>query len=96
MLNTRKNGFLIYELHLKPISYAPYCLDILWFGGLLFDLLTNLFDMDSDCCNIADRLHIPDFAEQLLLCNFERNELLSRSIPTSQKPLKRMGGSEPL
>ena len=28
-----------------------------------------------------------------ILSNFERNELLSRSLPTSQKPLKRMGGA---
>ena len=29
--------------------------------------LTNLLDMYSDCRDISDRIHIPDFLEELLL-----------------------------
>ena len=58
------------SLNLKSISHAPDCLDILWLGCVKLNLLTNLFDMYRNGRNISDRLHIPDFTEQLFFCEY--------------------------
>ena len=65
-------GFMLLtraSLNLKSISHAPDCLDILWLGCVKLNLLTNLFDMYRNGRNISDRLHIPDFTEQLFFCD---------------------------
>ena len=54
-------------LYLKSVSYTPDCLNILWFCGIVLNLLTNLLNVNGDCCNVSDGIHIPDFAEQLFL-----------------------------
>ena len=56
---------MIYELHFKPITDSPDRLNILWFCGVLLDLLTNLLDMYRNSSDITDGFHIPDLTEEL-------------------------------
>ena len=44
----------IKALELESVSYAPYRLDILRFGGIHFDFLTNFLDVDRYRCNVSD------------------------------------------
>ena len=54
-------------LNLKAVSHAPNRLDILRLRCIKLNLLTNLLDVDSDCSDIANRLHIPYLVKELFL-----------------------------
>ena len=49
----------------KPVSNAPYRLNILRFRRVELDLLTDLLNMHGNRRDISLRLHIPDLAKQL-------------------------------
>ena len=64
---TRLSGFPPPILNLKAVPHAPDRLDVLRLGGVELDLLADLFDVDGDGGDVADRVHVPDFAEELVL-----------------------------
>lgn len=51
-------------LHLKAVPYTPNRLNVLRVGGVKFNFLTNFLNMNGNRCNVADGIHIPNFAEQ--------------------------------
>ena len=53
--------------HFKAVSHAPDGLDVLRIRGIVFNFLTDLFDVYRYRRNISDAVHVPDLAEQLFL-----------------------------
>jgi len=48
------------DLYFETIAHTPDRLNILRFRGVKLDLLANFLNVNRDCRNISDRLHIPD------------------------------------
>lgn len=61
-------SFPALPLNLKPVAYSPYGFNILRFGCIKLDLLTDLFNMNCNRSNISHRFHCPYFPEQFILC----------------------------
>ena len=59
--------WLIQSSDFKPVSNAPYRLNILRFRRVELDLLTDLLNMHGNRRDISQRLHIPDLAEEFFL-----------------------------
>ena len=51
----------------ESVAHAPDRLDVLRMGGIKFNLFTDLFDMDGYGRDVADAVHIPDPAKELIL-----------------------------
>ena len=60
--------WLIQSSDFKPVSNAPYRLNILRLGRIKLDLLPDFLDMHRHRGDISDRLHIPDLIKQLFFC----------------------------
>ena len=58
---------LIQSSDFKPVSNAPYRLNILRFRRVELDLLTDLLNMHGNRRDVSQRLHIPDLAEEFFL-----------------------------
>ena len=54
-------------LNLEAVPNTPNRLNILGLCGILFNLLTDLFDMHCNGGNVTDGVHIPDLSEQFFL-----------------------------
>ena len=59
--------WLTQSSNFKPVSNAPYRLNILRFCRVELDLLTDLLNMHGNRRDISQRLHIPDLAEEFFL-----------------------------
>ena len=55
-------------LHFESVTDAPDGFDVLGLRGVHFDFFADLFDVDGDGGDVADRVHFPDFAEEFGLC----------------------------
>lgn len=49
----------------KAVTDSPDRLNILWFCGVLLDLLPDLLDMYRNSSDITDGFHVPDLTEEL-------------------------------
>ena len=78
-------------LHFKPVAYAPYGLNVLGLGRIVFYLFTYLLYMHGDRGYVSDGVHIPYLPEELLL-----GKNMVGMFCKEGKQIKLLGGKLPL